>query len=230
MLYEIKKQKDLLHNHTNLESRLEVDYELRLDEPNEGKKKSILETLHTKSEQEQAKEMIEYWKKQMEKVNKFSHRERTHKIGEFHVKYSSSCKLIDPPIKKEKETLEVILGKPLDTPDDLNPLELSIRDCVEGENDARKWFASTMHLYIKFLVDQDLIQNAIQQQNQKSFLGSLYDVYLSQDKNDSIQNNDKKRLQMIKEECFDLFNIDVYDQYSEEIFEKGRDLYFFYLF
>lgn len=208
---------------TNLESRLEVAYDLRLDQPNQGKKKSILDTLHTKSEQEQADEMVDYWQKQMDLVNIFSHKERTIKVGSFNLKSTTSCKLDQPKDQLERSTLESLLMSPLDSPANLNPVQLSVRDCVEGENDARKWFVSTMHLYIKYLISRESLQKVIDQQNQKSFLGSLYDVYLSTDngQKDSPEQA-KKRLNMIREECFDLRNEDVLDQFGREVLDKGK--------
>ena len=220
-----------MKNHTNLESRLEVDYELKLDEPNKGKKKSILETLHTKSEQEQADEMIKFWKKQMEKVNASSHKVKRIKMGEFNLKYTNSCKLEETPIMKEKNTLEFLVGKTIDLPINLNPIQLNVRDCFEGENDARKWFVSTMHLYIKFLVDQDSIKEVIEKHHQNTFLGSLYDVYISKDSNEK-DLSDKTSLNMIRDDCFDIHGEDVIDEFSKEIFTKSIfiNYNYFYLF
>lgn len=200
-----------------------MSFDMRLDQPNQGKKKSILDTLHTKSEQEQADEMIQYWTKQMELANIFSHKERTIKVGSFNLKSTTTCELEEPRDKREHQTLESLVMTPLDSTADLNSVQLSVRDCVEGENDARKWFVSTMHLYIKYLISRESLQKAIDQQNQKSFLGSLYDVYLSSDstKQESPEHA-KKRLNMIRQDCFDLQNEDVFDRFGQEVQDKGR--------
>jgi hypothetical protein len=207
---------------TDLESRLEVSYDIRLDEPNQGKKKSILDTLHTKSEEQQAEEMVEYWKKQMEIVNISSHKEKTVQLGGFTLKATSSCKLEEPASKKEKEVLETLVMSPLDTKETLNPMQLTVRDCLEGENDARKWFVSTMHLYIKYLIDRDNLQKVIDEQHQKSFLGSLYDVYIGESsKKKETPKKAKERLNLIRQDCFNINSPDVWDEFTEDILKTG---------
>ena len=195
---------------------------MRLDEPNQGKKKSILDTLHTKSEKQQAEEMVEFWKKQMEMVNIYTHKERTIKLAGFALKTTNSCELDEPTDKREKGVLEHLIMKPLEFKENLNPMQLTVRDCLEGENDARKWFVSTMHLYIKYLIDRDNLQREIENQNQKSFLGSLYDVYIG-DKSAKLESPKeiKKNLNLIREECFDIESNDVWDQYSDIVMKKG---------
>jgi hypothetical protein len=195
---------------------------MRLDEPNQGKKKSILDTLHTKSDEQQAEEMVDFWKKQMELVNVYSHKQRTINLAGFNLKTTSSCTLDEPSDKKEKEILEELLMTPLDEKENLNPMQLTVRDCLEGENDARKWFVSTMHLYIKYLIDKDNLQKEIDHQHQKSFLGSLYDVYLG-DKNEKLETpmETKKKLNLIRDDCFDLMSDDVWDDYSDVVLNKG---------
>jgi hypothetical protein len=206
-----------------LESRLEVSFGLRLDEPNQGKKKSILDTLHTKSEEEQAENMIQFWKKQMELVNITSHKQRKVKMGGFNLSASNSCELQEDLVKDEKKILEDLSMGPLDDPEELNPMQLTVRDCLEGENDARKWFVSTMHLYVKFLVNQENLQTSIENKDQKSFLGSLYDVYLSSKKDEELKpENVRERVNLLKNQCYDIEADDVIDIYGKQVLEKGN--------
>lgn len=212
---------------TNLESRLEVSFGLRLDDPNQGKKNTILNTLHTKSESEQAEDMINFWKKQMEQVNITSHKEKSISWGGFKLRANNSCKVKDNEVKSQKEIIEDLVLCPLDSPKDLNPMQLTVRDCIEGENDARKWFVSTMHLYVKYLVNKEKLEYAVKENGNMSFLGSLYDVYLGINKKETPNPNESRnRLKLLENQCYDIEADDVLDDYGLLLFDKCKRYFF----
>lgn len=206
------------------------------------KKKSILETLNNKPLKEQYKEIEEFWEAQIKHVNNHAINFKRVKIGDFEVTISSTCKLKNsknhsPAIANPNKDPQLISQNKknpnqIEEPDPIDeftaktrgkPISSLVKDCKEARSDAQAWFVSTMHLYIKIFFAQE-IQNGdlIKDPKQKGFFKSLYSSYLDNGSNKKNKKEETEKLDLLKDECWDVTTDDVMDSFGAEIMEFGK--------
>ena len=171
----------------------------------------------------------------MKKINKHSISFRTIKFGAFDLQITSNCQVRDTI--SPNQTNPQIRESP-DIPDDLphtkpgiltdlaperwhKPINNLVQDCTEAKVDAQKWFISTMHLYIKIKFAEEIRQGTlVPEPTQNGFFKSLYSSYAKKG-NARTGKEGIKRLDLLKESCWDIKADDVMDSYGADILEIG---------
>lgn len=194
-----------------------------LDEEEGFHKKSILETLHNKSEEEQEKDMLTFWENQMKAVNEQSKTEKTIQWQGFNIITTHKCE-INKDLMEHQMIDNMMKGLGPTSNHDF-PIKNSVKDCIEGTEDARKWFVSTMHIYIKNIIDIPKINS----KHDESFFKSLYAAYINSNPNKSdqeieseIYKEKQNKLKNIKSKCFDLSLQDVMDPFGKALFDLNK--------
>ena len=208
------------------------------------KKKSILETLNNKPLKEQYLEIEHFWASQVTQINKHSISFKTIQFGAFDLKITSNCQISE---HKSPSQVNTHIAEAPDFPgqqpsarpgilSDLaperwhKPISQLVQDCSQAKVDAQKWFISTMHLYIKIKFAEEIRQGTlVPEPSQNGFFRSLYSSYSK--KGDA--RGDKaglKRLDLLKQSCWNIKADDVMDSYGADILEIGSFYFFLFFF